>query len=204
MMACTTRRAFLPLAVLALAGIVSAENVSYSLRPAPGKTLSLQVEKTGLLSGKKHQFVFTRFDGVVDYRPDRPEDSHVHLDIDATSIVCQDTWVSEKDRRKILDFALRDMLAADRYPQIAFTARRINRMADNAFEVIGDLTIRGVAKPASVVVRAGPQGQGALSFSGSAVIKLKDYGLKPPSAALGTIGTKNEMLMQFEITATRR
>jgi hypothetical protein len=37
------------------------------------------------------------------------------------------------------------------------------------------------------------------SLSGHAVVRLKDYGLKPPTAALGTIGTKNEMTVEFSL-----
>jgi hypothetical protein len=32
---------------------------------------------------------------------------------------------------------------------------------------------------------------------------LQDYGLKPPGAALGLIGTKNEMNLEFVLLARR-
>jgi hypothetical protein len=37
------------------------------------------------------------------------------------------------------------------------------------------------------------------SLEGGATIKMTDYGLKPPAAALGTIGTKDEMRIEFRI-----
>jgi hypothetical protein len=40
-----------------------------------------------------------------------------------------------------------------------------------------------------------------MSIAGSGEVKLRDYGLKPPSAALGAIGTKNEMAVSFRLTA---
>jgi len=40
-----------------------------------------------------------------------------------------------------------------------------------------------------------------LRLRGNAKIHLKDYGLKPPSALLGAIGTKEEMSLTFEIMA---
>ena len=39
-------------------------------------------------------------------------------------------------------------------------------------------------------------------LEGTALIRLTDYGLKPPTAAPGAIGTKNEMSFHFIVTAT--
>jgi hypothetical protein len=36
-----------------------------------------------------------------------------------------------------------------------------------------------------------------LSIEGVARVRLTDFGLKPPTAVLGTIGTMNEMVFQF-------
>ena len=41
-------------------------------------------------------------------------------------------------------------------------------------------------------------------MAGRAVVRLKDYALKPPSAALGTIGTKNEMTVEFLLLPSAR
>ena len=41
-----------------------------------------------------------------------------------------------------------------------------------------------------------------LRLRGNAKIHLKDYGLKPPSALLGAIGTKEEMSLEFEVVAS--
>jgi hypothetical protein len=49
-----------------------------------------------------------------------------------------------------------------------------------------------------VLVTASP---GSLSFQGSAKIKLTDFNLKPPKAALGAIGTKDEMSFSFVLKA---
>jgi len=40
-------------------------------------------------------------------------------------------------------------------------------------------------------------------MEGVSRIRLTDFGLKPPAAALGTIGTKNEMLFRFFVTPTK-
>ena len=38
-------------------------------------------------------------------------------------------------------------------------------------------------------------------FEGAATVRLTDYQLKPPSALLGAIGTKNEMTVSFTLKA---
>jgi hypothetical protein len=42
-----------------------------------------------------------------------------------------------------------------------------------------------------------------LRLTGSAKIRLTDYKLKPPSAILGAIGTKDEMTLNFTISAAK-
>ena len=38
-------------------------------------------------------------------------------------------------------------------------------------------------------------------MEGESEIKLRDYGLKPPSAVPGAVGTKNEMKVSFVLVA---
>jgi polyisoprenoid-binding protein YceI len=68
------------------------------------------------------------------------------------------------------------------------------------FEVEGDLTIRDLTRPVVVSVTL-QQGSAGLVFDGSAVVKMKDYNMKPPSAAMGLIGTMDEMLLTFHLLA---
>ena len=42
---------------------------------------------------------------------------------------------------------------------------------------------------------------GDLLLDGRSTVKMKDYGLKPPSAALGMVGTKDEMEVSFVLRA---
>jgi polyisoprenoid-binding protein YceI len=67
------------------------------------------------------------------------------------------------------------------------------------YAVSGALTIRGITRP--VVVDVKMRKAGDLRFDGRAVVKLSDYGLKPPTAVLGTIGTKDEMTLVFALSA---
>jgi polyisoprenoid-binding protein YceI len=188
--------AFLLLASAALPG----EARRYRIDPDPDSRFALEVEKTGLMSGKKHLLVFERYSGQLQYDSVNPEQSRVELTIEAGSLVVKDDWVTEKERAKIADEALNKQLAAKQHPEMKFRSGSIRAAGgDGRYEVQGELTIREMARPVVVHVslREGPGG--SLLFDGEATVKMKDYGLKPPSAALGLIGTRNEMTVRFEL-----
>jgi len=188
--------------LLALASGLSAQ--TYEIRPAAGTRFALEVAKTGLMSGKKHLFVFERYGGTIQYDAAAPEKSAVDLTIESASIVCKDTWIGEKDLRKVTETAIGpDMLEVSKHPQMQFRAAGASKSGDG-FVVQGTLTIRGIAKPVTVNVTVKPRPDGSLEFAGKSEVKLRDYGLKPPSAALGAIGTKNEMPVDFNLAAVRK
>lgn len=174
----------------------------YRLAPAKGIYLRLTVEKTGLLRGKKHVFEFSRYRGAVAYDPTSPLTTDVRFTIESASIRCLDNWVSEKDRVKIQHVAEHDMLAVDIFPDLGFRSTRITAVAANRFLVHGLLTIRNVAKPVDVDVSLRTDEGNTVWADGQASVKLTDYGLKPPTAALGTIGTKDEMTLMFRMKLT--
>jgi polyisoprenoid-binding protein YceI len=177
------------------------QNGSYEIKPSPLTKLTLEVEKTGLLNGKKHTFLFDRYSGKVKYSESDLQNASVNLEIESASIVCLDTWVSEKDKKKIVEVALNDMLGAQRYPRIAFVSNKILEKGINQFEVNGLLTIKGVSRPATVLTTMAGQSDSHLEFDGTAQVNMKDFGLKPPVAALGLIGTKDVMQFRFHLTA---
>ena len=179
-------------------GWLFAQPTAFDLRPSPGARLALTVEKTGLWSGRKHVFEFRTYKGVLRYDGANPSRSEVELEIEGGSAVCTDTWLSEKDRAKVLAFLFHDMLDVERHPRLIFKSKGVVKTGEKAFEVAGVLTVRGLERPATVVVTIDdPARIGAVS--GRATIRLKDYGLQPPKAALGAIGTKDEMTFEFRL-----
>jgi len=118
--------------------------VAYEIRPDDRAFLELTVEKTGLLSGKKHLFSFSRYQGALLFDFDAPERSTITLVIVADSVFCRDTWLGAKDLRKVQDYTVKDMLAADRYPRITFKSTAIYKLDGNHYEAQGLLTIRDV------------------------------------------------------------
>jgi polyisoprenoid-binding protein YceI len=189
------------LTLLLVATSFPATAASYDLQPSEGSRMELTVEKTGLLRGKKHLFSFEKYAGMLQFDPMHPEQSVVELQIESQSIVNHDTWVSMKDLRKIQETALGDMLAAERYPYLRFRSISVNRAEENRYEVRGLLTIREISKPVVVIVTSTAEEGSALALEGTAIVKLTDFGLKPPKALLGTIGTKDEMRFSFKLKA---
>ena len=174
----------------------------YEIRPSPQSRFAPEVFKTGIWSGRKHLFLFPKYAGSVRLDPASPENSTVQLSIDGASAICQDTWASPSDLRNIQNRAF-EMMDVAKHPQLVFSSERIVAGGDNRFQVQGSLSIRGIARPAVVTVVMVRQDDETLLFNGSAEIRLKNYGLKPPSAALGLIGTADQMHLEFALRGTK-
>ena len=187
------------IAFFTLCGLAAA--ASYDVAPASGAQLALTVEKTGLYRGKKHMFLFENYRGTLVFSPQKPEEAKIELTIDSRSAVCKDDWVSSGDLKKIMETTFEDMLAVKQFPSMTFVSSSIRPLGGNQFEAQGTLTIRNRPKPVTVNVHLDATDPAKLRLRGSAKIHLKDYGLKPPSALLGAIGTKEEMSLAFEIAA---
>ncbi|MCW5963660.1 MAG: YceI family protein [Bryobacterales bacterium] len=198
------------LAILAMQSpLAIAQRVAYAVASAPDARVELIVEKTGLMSGKKHLFLFPEFTADLQFDAQKPENSTIGLRLDAARIECKDDWVSEKDLKKIEAEARDKMLQVAKHKEIVFRSTAIRAQGGGKYLVEGMLTIRGMEKPARVEVtmQPGATGQaeagGALAFSGEASVDMTDWGLKPPSAVLGAVGTNKVMQLRFQLTARR-
>jgi len=189
------------IALVFLAGALMAQPPSeYRIVPAEGTRFALEVHKTGLMSGKKHIFVYPEYAGKLLHSAGEPEKSKVTLSIEAASAKCEDDWVKPGQLADIEKYALEDMMAAGEHPRILFASTAVIPKGEGAFEVRGTLTIRGRAEPCVLAVSLTPDGD-RLRFTGKGVVNLKDYSIKPRRALPGVIGTKNEMDVSFELIA---
>lgn len=142
--------------------------VAGELRLLPeGLPLRLEVLKTGLWSGRKHQFEFARYAGRLEFDPSEPARS-------------------------------REMLDAGRCPTIEFRSVAVEPLGGDRYRVRGQLQIRGVSKPIQFEVHADREDTGFL-VEGRSLFRMSEFGLKPPPAALGLIGTKDEVSLEFRI-----
>jgi polyisoprenoid-binding protein YceI len=194
------RNHFATIAIAVSVGLLLAETRTYEFSPGDGSRFALEVYKTGLMSGKKHVFVFERFSGEAVFDPQKPEDAKVRFTVDAGSVVCTDTWINDGSRKKVEAAARDQMLQADKYPQLTFISSKALPKGGNQYDVEGMLALRDKTRPVLVHVSM----QDAV-FEGNAVVKLSDFGLKPPKGVtLGLIGTKDEMKVLFRLTGQVR
>ena len=184
----------LALGILAV-GLLQAQTLTYQLAPGDGSRFALEVYKTGLMSGKKHVFVFEHFGGEAVFDPRRPAEAKVRFAVEAGSVVCTDTWINDGSRRKVQDTARNQMMQADKFPQLSFVSSKAVPLGKEQYDVEGMLTIRDRTRPVLVhiTVKDGV-------FEGSAPVRLSDFGLKPPKGVtLGLIGTRDEMAVLFKL-----
>ncbi len=198
------RLGILAVALFAVAATMAGQSTNFTVEAAAASTFELVVKKTGLMSGKEHLFVFPRYSGELAYDATAPEQSKITLRIDAASIECKDDWLSDKDRTKVMAEATETMLQVAKHKELIFQSKAIQKQADGSYKVQGDLSIRGIAKPVMVAVKMTPNADGSIAFTGDSTIDMTAWGLKPPKALLGAIGTDKDMLLRFTVVARKR
>ena len=119
---------------------------------------------------------FSDFEGTIQFDEANPESSSVDFTIQATSI---DT--NEPDRDKHL--RSEDFFAVEQFKTITFRSKRVKKVSAETFEVVGDLSIRGVSKEITLPVThlgkaKDPWGNDRLGFETEITLNRKDYGLK--------------------------
>lgn len=157
---------------------------------AAGSRVEAVVEKTGLLSGKKHVLSWERFSGTFSVDPPK-----VDLTIEAESVRVLDDWLGDGKREDVRKEAVgKDVLNAAKYSQIRFVSTAVTGDINSAFQISGNLTVRGMTKAVTLTVR-----QSGAAYEGETKFPMSAFGIKPPKAALGAIGTKDELTIRFHI-----
>ena len=188
-----TRRAVLTWGSLAWSGrLLPAQTIH--LTSNAQSVFTLEVKKTGLMAGKKHHLVFSQYEGTVSQQPS----PQIAFTVQANSLVCQDDWVKPKDKEKITRYAIDNLLEARKYPTLRYQSTAVRPNSDG-YTITGNLTIKDETRPVSVKVVH--QGNSGMVWTGEATIRLTDFNLKPPTAALGAIGTEDTMLLLFRLAS---
>ena len=128
---------------------------------------------------------FTEFAGTVVFDQEHPEQSSASLTIDASSV---DTSTPDRDTHLRSD----DFFAVGAHPTLTFASSRVVKTGDDTYDVVGMLTIRGVAKEITMPVTylgtaKDPWGNVRAGFETSISLNRKDFGLTW-NAALETGG----------------
>src|SRR5919107_835301 len=145
---------------------------------------------------------FNAFEGTAVIDAADPASSSARVTIDAASI---DTRNAQRDEH----LRSNDFLALADFPQITFVSTAVRQLDDTTFELVGDLTIKGVTN--SIAIPFGfegaatdPFGNVRVGFEGSVAISRKDYGITW-NAALETGGVlvSDKIVLEFEVSAIK-
>jgi polyisoprenoid-binding protein YceI len=123
--------------------------------------------------------------------------------VDLSSIRIRMRVLSIKsDMGRVMDTKTYEALKASAYPEILFTVTAPMRLVQvrdcrTAIAVKGELTLAGMCKPVTMLVKTFEIRQGNLSFEGSQRIRMSEYGVRPPSALFGTMRAGPEITIHF-------
>jgi polyisoprenoid-binding protein YceI len=146
---------------------------------------------------------FKVYSGEVYLDEETPENSRIDLTIDANSV---DT--GNKDRDTHLRGA--DFFNVEVYPSIVFTSTKVEKVDDDVYALIGDLTINGKTNPVSVNFELtgtadDPWGNFRAGFEGKATVNRRDWGLDFNVALdKGGVLVGEKVKLEFDISAVKK
>jgi polyisoprenoid-binding protein YceI len=106
---------------------------------------------------------------------EEPEDSHVEVEIGVASLS-----TGNDDRDAHLKSG--DFFDVERYPTITFASTAVKPLRDNAWELVGALTVHGTTQPVTLQVDfdgggASPMGDERIGFSAATDVNREEFGL---------------------------
>jgi polyisoprenoid-binding protein YceI len=134
-----------------------------------------------------------------------PEKSSAQIEIDVASI---DTGVGDRDNH----LRSPEFFDVAKFPKIVFKSKKVGKLGGGKYNLVGDLTIRGVTKEVTLVVEGiesafknpftGKEARGA-TVTGS--ISRKDFGLTWNKVLeAGGVMVGDEVLLQIELELTAK
>jgi polyisoprenoid-binding protein YceI len=137
---------------------------------------------------------FDKMDGKLNFTPATITQSNVEFSIDAASV---NTGLAPFDKKLAGDV----YFSAEKNPKITFKSNKIEPSADGKFRMTGDLTLRGVTKPATwdVTFNGGLYNSfaqaHAIGFSAKTTLKRSQFGM---TELVPVVGDDVEVLVEVE------
>lgn len=144
---------------------------------------------------------FNEFAGTGQLDAANPANSSLQVTIQAASI---DTRNADRDGH----LRSNDFFDMENHPLITFVSTSV-ALAGDEFSVTGDLTIKGVTKPVTVVFEytgtaVDPFGNTRLGLEGSTTVNRKDWGITWNAALdAGGVLVGEKVTLEFEVSAIR-
>ena len=174
--------------LLVLASLLLA-TVAGAARYAPATGSSVTIEGTSTL----HAWTMTgaTIKGQIDAAS--PDNAKVIVTIPVTSI---------KSEHSKMDKLMAEALKARQHPEIRYellqsSLTKGSPEANFAVTAKGKLTIAGVSRDVELAVTGARNAEGKYVLTGSAPLKMTEFGIKPPTAMMGTIKTGDDVKVTF-------
>lgn len=145
--------------------------------------------REGILSAVGHDICLR----VTRFAIDVGEGDAITAEFDAASLRAMGA-ISQGDARKIEGNAAHDVLAARRYPKIAFRSTRVVRDGDERARIDGELQLHGVTRPVAFEVFADGD-----AWRADVRLDQRDFGIKPYTAMLGALRVRADVLVRVRV-----
>src|SRR5882762_8456889 len=178
---------------LLLVATLAALSAQDKIIDVPRSTIAIHVGKAGLFSAAGHEHWVSA--PIASGRLSDSTHPRVEFKVaTAKMVVKPDPKVDAKSQAQIQKDMEELTLQPATYPEIAFQSSHVEKLAEGQWKVDGTLSLHGVTRPVSVIVRRTGE-----AYAGHVLIKQTDFGIKPVSVAGGTIKVKNEVDIDFQI-----
>jgi polyisoprenoid-binding protein YceI len=175
---------------------------------AAASRFMVQAYATGLLSSFGHNPTISirDFSGEIECQPDTYEKALLRMTVQTKAMEVLDE-MKRDDRMKLEEEMYGTVLEVSRFPNAAFESKviTIRKLGDDLLSchVVGDLVFHGVTQTLFFDARVARMGT-MLRISGDFPLRQSDYGIKPFSAAGGTLKLKDEVKFSFELVARKQ
>jgi polyisoprenoid-binding protein YceI len=138
---------------------------------------------------------FSKFASQLSFDPAQPAKAQVTFDLDIASV---DTGSSEADA----EVAGKPWFNTKAFPTARFVSTAVKPLANNRYEVVGTLSIKGKTQSYTLPVTYTPQGKSAV-FDGSFILRRGDFSIGEGAWAAFDI-VANDVAVKFRITANAK
>ncbi len=163
-------------------------------------TLTLHTGVEGRMARMGHALTLLvgDWEAAVDVDGDLPVAVRLRAALPSLSVLAGEGGIkplSDKDRTTIVGNAL-GALRADEHPYVLFASRAV-RPADGGFELEGELSVAGVARPHTLRVQVVDAGERRQLVARTAVVQT-EHGVKPYSAMAGGLKLRDRVDVQLD------
>jgi polyisoprenoid-binding protein YceI len=148
--------------------------------------------------------VFEVTKGTIEYKPGDPGSVKADIAIESKSV---NTRISRRDQ----DLRSDNFFNVEKFPEITFKSKRVQNVRADAFDLVGDLTIRDVTKEVVLKVEGpsapirDPQGNVRIGANATTAINRKDFNVNWNRAIeAGGVVVGDEVKINIEVEAVEK